>query len=35
MIFLIFIYRENVYKKDSQKNNIAELYIAKHRNGPA
>ena len=31
---VIFIYRENVYKKDSQKNNIAELYIAKHRNGP-
>jgi len=31
---VMFIYREDIYKKDSSKKNIAELYIAKHRNGP-
>ncbi|MFH1838309.1 MAG: replicative DNA helicase [Candidatus Kuenenbacteria bacterium] len=31
---VMFIYREDIYKKESHKKNIAELYIAKHRNGP-
>lgn len=31
---VMFIYREDIYKKDSPKKNIAEIYIAKHRNGP-
>ncbi len=31
---VLFIYREALYKKDSDKPNIAEIHIAKHRNGP-
>ena len=29
-----FIYREEYYKKDSDRKNIADVIIAKHRNGP-
>lgn len=32
---VVFIYREDMYRgKDSQKTNIAEIHVAKHRNGP-
>jgi replicative DNA helicase len=33
---VMFIYRESMYKKDldPDKKNIAEIHIAKHRNGP-
>ncbi len=31
---VMFIYREDKYKKDSDKQNIAEILIEKHRNGP-
>lgn len=31
---VMFIYRDDYYKKDSAKPNVAELHIAKHRNGP-
>jgi replicative DNA helicase len=32
---VMFIYREDMYKgKDSQRPNIAEIHIKKHRNGP-
>jgi len=32
---VMFIYRENLYKQtDSDRTNIAEIHIAKHRNGP-
>ncbi|MBI4653294.1 replicative DNA helicase [Candidatus Kuenenbacteria bacterium] len=31
---VMFIYREDIYKQESHKKNIAEIYIAKHRNGP-
>jgi replicative DNA helicase len=31
---VMFIYREDKYKKDSPKENIAEILIEKHRNGP-
>jgi replicative DNA helicase len=31
---VIFIYRDDYYNKDSEKQGIAELHIAKHRNGP-
>ncbi len=31
---VLFIYREKMYKKDTPKGNITEIYIAKHRNGP-
>lgn len=32
---VMFIYREDMYKgRDSQRPNIAEIHIAKHRNGP-
>ncbi len=31
---VLFIYREDREKKDSDKKNIAEIHIAKHRNGP-
>jgi replicative DNA helicase len=31
---VIFIYREEMYDKDTDKKGIAELHIAKHRNGP-
>ena len=32
---VMFIYREDYYKKDSARPNVAEIHIAKHRNGPA
>lgn len=31
---VLFIYREDKVKKDSERKNIAEIHIAKHRNGP-
>lgn len=31
---VMFIYREDRVRKDSSKKNIAEIHIAKHRNGP-
>jgi replicative DNA helicase len=31
---VMFIYREDVYNPDSERKNIADLIIAKHRNGP-
>ena len=31
---VLFIYREDKVKKDSDRKNIAEIHIAKHRNGP-
>ncbi len=31
---VMFIYREDLYDKESDKKGIAELHIAKHRNGP-
>ena len=31
---VMFIYREDRVKKDTEKKNIAEIIIAKHRNGP-
>lgn len=31
---VLFIYREDKVKRDSEKKNIAEILIAKHRNGP-
>jgi len=31
---VMFIHREDKYKEDSDKKNVAEIYIAKHRNGP-
>ena len=31
---VLFIYREELYDKESDKKGIAELHIAKHRNGP-
>ncbi len=31
---VMFIYREDYYKKDSSRPNVAEIHIAKHRNGP-
>lgn len=31
---VMFIYREDYYKKESSKPNIADIFIAKHRNGP-
>lgn len=31
---VLFIYREDKVKKDSSRPNIADIYIAKHRNGP-
>lgn len=31
---VMFIYREDRVKRDSQKKNIAEISVAKHRNGP-
>lgn len=32
---VMFIYREDVYHPDSDKKGIAEIHVAKHRNGPA
>ncbi len=31
---VMFIYRPDQYEKDTEKNNMAEIMIAKHRNGP-
>jgi replicative DNA helicase len=31
---VIFIYREDVYDRESERKGLADLYIAKHRNGP-
>jgi len=31
---VLFIYREDRYRQDSQQKNIAEIIVAKHRNGP-
>jgi len=31
---VMFIYREDHYNKDTERKNIAEIHIAKHRNGP-
>lgn len=31
---VIFIYRDDYYERDSEKKNIAEILIRKHRNGP-
>ena len=31
---VMFIYREDYYEKDTEKKNIAEVLIKKHRNGP-
>ena len=30
----MFLYRDDYYNKDSEKKNIAEVIIAKQRNGP-
>jgi len=31
---VIFIYREEMYKRDTERRHIAEIIVAKHRNGP-
>lgn len=31
---VMFIYRDEVYNKDTDRKNIAEIHVAKHRNGP-
>ncbi len=31
---VMFIYRDEVYHPDTEKKNIAEIIIAKHRSGP-
>jgi len=31
---VMFIYRDKVYNPDTEKPNVAELIVAKHRNGP-
>jgi len=31
---VMFIYREEMYKQDTERQHIADIYIAKHRNGP-
>ncbi len=31
---VMFIYREDKYKENSEKKNIAEVFVEKHRNGP-
>jgi replicative DNA helicase len=31
---VLFIYREEIYDRETDKKGVAELYIAKHRNGP-
>jgi replicative DNA helicase len=31
---VLFIYREDYYKKDSERKGVSEIIIAKHRNGP-
>jgi replicative DNA helicase len=30
----MFIYREELYDKETDKKGIAEIHLAKHRNGP-
>lgn len=30
---VLFIYREDLYDEESERKNIADIYIAKHRNG--
>jgi replicative DNA helicase len=30
----MFIYRDDVYNPESERKNIADIIIAKHRNGP-
>jgi replicative DNA helicase len=30
----MFIYRPDQYEKDTVKQNVAEIIVAKHRNGP-
>ena len=30
----MFIYREDMYNKETDKKGIADIYVAKHRNGP-
>jgi replicative DNA helicase len=31
---VMFIYREELYNPETERKNIAEIHIAKHRNGP-
>lgn len=31
---VMFIYREDMYDRETDKKGIAEIHIAKHRNGP-
>ncbi|MFC1598286.1 replicative DNA helicase [Patescibacteria group bacterium] len=31
---VMFIYREEYYKRDTDRKNIADIFVAKHRNGP-
>ncbi len=31
---VLFVYREDIYKEDTENKNIAKIIIAKHRNGP-
>jgi replicative DNA helicase len=31
---VLFIYREDMYNRDTDKKGIADIYVAKHRNGP-
>lgn len=31
---VMFIYREEYYKRDTDRKNIADVFVAKHRNGP-
>lgn len=31
---VLFIYRDEVYNRDSEKKGIADIFVAKHRNGP-
>jgi replicative DNA helicase len=30
----MFIYREEVYDRDTQRKGLADIIVAKHRNGP-
>ncbi len=31
---VMFIYRDDLYNQESERKNIADIIIAKHRNGP-
>jgi replicative DNA helicase len=31
---VLFIYREDVYDRETERKGITDLYVAKHRNGP-